>query len=106
MSKMLSLLALVQLEINQTTKLNMSTIGKALLLCSATPNVQSIDKLQGLNTIQKSQLETLAPALNVHQVVNELCQNDEPYHHLFHKFTVYANSEVFQAQAMIDSGTT
>ena len=84
----------------------MSTTGGALLLCSATSSAQSIDKLRGLNTIQKSQLETLMLASNVHQVINGLCQKNVPYHHLFQYFTAYANLKIFQARVMIDLGTT
>lgn len=105
-SRTLLPLALVQLEIDYTTKLNMSTAGRASLPHSATPSAQSIDKLRGLNTIWKSQLEISAPASNIHQVVNGLCQNNELYYHLFHDFTAYANSKVFQAQIMINLSTT
>ena len=51
-------------------------------------------------------MKTPALTPNVHQVFNRLRQKDMPYHHLFHNFTAYTNLEVFQAQAMIDSGTT
>lgn len=103
---MSSPLAMVDTEIDHPTKPDSSTTSRALLSRSATPNAQGVDKLQGLDITWKSQLEASEPVLNVHQVVNRLCQEDKLYHYLFHDFTVYANSEVFQAQAMIDSGIT
>ena len=106
MSEMLLPLALVDPEINHPTKLDTSTAGKVLLSHSVTPSAQSIDKLQGFDTIQKSKLETPVPAPNVHLIVNRLRQNDKLYYHLFHNFTMYANSKVFQAQAMINSSIT
>ena len=86
---------MIDTEINYSTKLDSSTISRAPLLCSATLSAWGIDKLQGFNTIWKSQLEASAPALDVHQVVNGLRQENRLYHHLFYNFTTYANSEVF-----------
>ena len=97
---------MVDMKINHPTELDSSTAGRAPLPRSATPSAWGINKLRGLDTIWKSQLKAPAPALNVHQVVSGLRQSDGPYHHLFYDFTVYANLEVFQARAMIDSGIT
>ena len=86
---------MVDTEIDYPTKLDLSTVSGAPLLHSATPSAQNIDKLQGFDTIWESQLETLTPALNMHQVVNRLHQSNGSYYHLFHDFTAYANLKIF-----------
>ena len=97
---------MVDTEIDYSTKPDSSTVSGAPLPCSATPSAQGVDKLQSLNIIWESQLKAFEPALNVHQVVNGLRQEDGLYYQLFYDFTAYVNSEVFQVQAMIDLGTT
>lgn len=97
---------MVDTKINHSIKPDLSTAGAAPLPCSATPSVWGINKLQGLDTIQESQLEAPEPALKVHQVVNRLRQENRLYHHLFYNFTAYVNLEVFQARAMINLDTT
>ena len=106
MSETSSLLAMVDTKIDHPTKPDSSTAGRVLQPCSATPTARGVNKLQGLNIIRESQLEASEPALDRHQVVNGLRQEDRLYYHLFHNFTAYANSEVFQARAIINLGTT
>ena len=51
MSRTSSLLAMVDIEIDHPTKLDLSTASGTPLPRSATPDAQAIDNLQGLDTI-------------------------------------------------------